>query len=48
MKQIRKSEEQVPEPVTAPKPANETSALKLRIEELEPRLAPQSTGAIVD
>jgi len=48
MKQIPKSEEQVPEPVAAPKPAEVARSLKLRIEELEPRLAPQSTTTILD
>jgi hypothetical protein len=48
MKRSRKPEERELISTAAPKPQEETSGLTLRIEELEPRLAPQSTGAILD
>jgi hypothetical protein len=48
MKRTRKSGERDLTPVTAPKPQGDTPSLKLRIEELEPRLTPQSTTSILD
>lgn len=48
MKRPRKSEEARPAPVAPPKPWVETDAPKLRIEELEPRLTPQSSTSILD
>jgi hypothetical protein len=48
MKRSRKSSEQLNSTPAAPKSQEETSGLKLRIEELEPRLTPQSTAGLLD
>jgi hypothetical protein len=48
MKRTHKSAERELTTTAAIKPTEETSSIKLRIEELEPRLAPQSTVAILD
>jgi hypothetical protein len=48
MKQTQKPVERELTPTEAPRPKEETPRLTLRIEELETRLAPQSTVAILD
>jgi hypothetical protein len=48
MKQIRKSEVPDRKPIAGSEPPEDTAGLKLRIEELEPRLTPQSTEGILD
>jgi hypothetical protein len=48
MKRSRKSERPEMTPVAAPKADDETAGLILRIEELEPRLTPQSSTSILD
>jgi hypothetical protein len=48
MKRTRKSPEQELTSTAAPAPKEEAPRLILRIEELEPRLAPQSTTSILD
>lgn len=48
METRQQTEERPPAPTAAPKPAAETPRRLLHIEELEPRLAPQSTTTILD
>jgi hypothetical protein len=48
MKRSLKSESQESAPTAAAKPREEPPRLILRIEELEPRLAPQSSTSILD
>jgi hypothetical protein len=48
MKKTLKSQERELTLTAAPRPKEENPGLKLRIEELEPRLAPQSTTSILD
>jgi hypothetical protein len=48
MEQTGKTEPLQAKPVAAPKPVRESAGLKLRIEELDPRLAPQSSTSILD
>ena len=48
MRRSPKPAEREPSQTIAPSPQSEAPAVKLRIEELEPRLTPQSTAAILE